>query len=299
MDMIKHIYKVTVIIPCFNRESFIRETIDSVLNQTYEPVEIIVIDDGSTDGSRDVLESYKDKIILLEHPGRVNRGQSAAINLGLDQSSGEYIAILDSDDLFDKDKIKRQVEILDNMPDIGVVYCNGFFINEKNDILYKILPDNHNESNKPERMLLECHFNIPSNSLVRKSIYDKIGNYDETMRSAQDHDMGIRIMEVTKAFFINETLWYYRRHCDSQSSRHALRRWQTGFQILEKAMNRYPYGKRVEFKRRAVLHFRVGQCYIEQRHYVRAISHFMLAAVYDPVRSLQVVFRIDSITSPH
>lgn len=291
--------KVTVIIPCYNREMFIGQTIDSVLNQTYENIEILVVDDGCNDGTRTVLESYKDKITLLEHPGRINRGQSAAINLALKQSSGEYIAILDSDDLFEKNKIKRQVTILDKMPDFGVVYGNGFCINEKNQIMYKILPDNHEETNIKERMLLECHFNIPSNSLVRKSIYDKIGYYDETMRSAQDHDMGIRIMEVTKAYYINETLWFYRRHSDSQSGRHAMRRWQTGFRILEKAINRYPYGKRVEFKRRAVLHFRVGQCFFEDKQYVRAVVHFMLAAVYDPVRSLQVVLRKDSVTSPH
>ena len=291
--------RVSVIIPCYNRQDFIKETIDSVINQTYVNIEIIAVDDGSSDGTRSIIDTYRNQITILEHPGRINKGQSAAINLGLKHCTGEYVAILDSDDVFCPEKIEKQVRILDSMPEIGIVYGNGFYINERSEKLYEIFPDSHKETNDPVRMLLECYFNIPSNSLVRKSVYDRTGGYDESMRSSQDHDMGIRIMEVTRAYYINDILWYYRRHGDSQSGRHAMRRWQTGFRILEKAVQRYPYGKRVELKRKGVLHFRVGQCYFEEKYYFKALKHFIMAGICDPFRSVRVILKKETVTGPH
>ena len=100
---------VTVIIPLYNRCKYIEETINSVLNQTYQKVELIVVDDGSTDGSFEIALrlSELNNFVVITHPNRINKGQSAAINLGLQQSKGEYIAILDSDDLFEVDKLER------------------------------------------------------------------------------------------------------------------------------------------------------------------------------------------------
>ena len=97
--------KVSVIIPLYNREKYIVDTIKSVLNQTYKNIELIVVDDASTDNSRKMLSPFLNKIKLLEYPDRVNKGQSAAINLGIRYSSGEYLAILDSDDLFTPEKV--------------------------------------------------------------------------------------------------------------------------------------------------------------------------------------------------
>ncbi|MDD2735995.1 MAG: glycosyltransferase family A protein [Desulfuromonadaceae bacterium] len=121
---------VSVIVPCFNRESFIAETILSVLEQSWPNIELIVVDDGCTDGSRAVLESFGERLTILEHPGRANKGQSAAINLGLLHSTGEYLAILDSDDLFVPDKIKKQVRFLEDNQEVGLVYSNCMYIDE-------------------------------------------------------------------------------------------------------------------------------------------------------------------------
>lgn len=291
--------KVSVIIPCFNRETFIDKTIKSVFNQTYENIELICVDDGSTDTTKVILSSYKEKLNLLSNPNNENRGQSAAINLGLKHASGIYVAILDSDDLFLSDKIQKQVTFLENNPDIGLVYANGFYINEKGTKLYNIFPENHVEDNNPARMLMECHFNIPSNSLIRKTVLDRVGGFDESMRSAQDHDMGIRLMENTKVAFLDTPLWCYRRHENSQSGRHALRRWKTGLRILDKACKRYGYGFTIKRKRLAVLYFRIAQCYFEKKHYFKMAYYFVLAGLLDPMRAMKVVFRLETITSHH
>jgi len=284
---------VTVIIPSYNREKYIRETIDSVLSQTYENIDIVVVDDGSTDHSREILESYGDRIRILEHEGRANRGQSAAINLAMRSTGGKYVAILDSDDVWTVDKIEKQVEYLERHPEIGIVYGNGHAIDEDGKILYKLIPPGHREENDPGRMLLECHFNIPSNAIVRRSAFDQVGEFDESLRSSQDHDMAIRLVEVTKAAFIDEPVWYYRRHPDTQSTKHTKRRWTNGFKILEKACRRYPYRWSVKRRRLAVLHFRVGQCFSSEGAHFQAAKNFLLAGFFDPARAAKIVLGME------
>jgi glycosyltransferase involved in cell wall biosynthesis len=280
---------VTVIIPSYNREKYVHQTIDSALSQKYDNIEVVVVDDGSTDRSREILEMYGNRIRLLEHEGRANRGQSAAINLAMRSTGGEYVAILDSDDVWTDDKLEKQVDYLERHPEIGIVYGNGFAIDENGKILYKLIPPGHREASDPSRMLLECHFNIPSNALVRRSAFDRAGEFDETLRSSQDHDMAIRLLEVTKAAFLDETVWYYRRHPDTQSTKHTKRRWMNGFKILDKACSRYPYARSVRRRRLAVLHYRLAQCLLSEREYLPAIKNILLSGFFDPARAIKVL----------
>lgn len=290
---------VSVIIPCYNREEYIKQTINSVLEQTYKKIEIIVIDDGSTDNTREILDSYGNQIQVLEHPNRQNKGQSAAINLGIKKSFGKYIAILDSDDYWDPTKIEKQIDFLNLNPKYGVVYANGFQVDANGKNKSKIFDTNHVQTNNPEDILLNSYFNIPSNALIKKDIFKKAGYFDERLRSAQDHDMAIRLSEVSKIVYLNETLWYYRRHDDSQSGKHILRRWQNGFYVLANAKKRYPYKKSIIYKRSAVLHFRLGQTYTENKKYIKALIHFIKAGFLDPLRSIKVILGREEISSPH
>lgn len=295
----KNIPAVSVIIPAYNREKFIRETVDSVLNQTYKNIELVVVDDGSTDDTLEILKEYGDKIIVLQHPGRVNKGQSAAINLGLISSNGKYVAILDSDDLFALKKVQLQVEFLENNPDVGLVYGNGYGVNEKGEKIYRIYGAGHREESKPEKVLLDCYFLLPNNSMIRRNVLERVGGFDETLRSAQDHDMAIRVAEITKLAYIDEELFYYRRHGNSISAQNASLRWNNGFLILNKACKRYQYSPSVVRRRRAVLHFRLGQCLLEEKRYGCALWHFVCSGVFDPVRALRVASGREVITGLH
>ncbi|MBU0993970.1 MAG: glycosyltransferase [Proteobacteria bacterium] len=291
--------KVSVIIPCYNREKFIRETIDSVLSQTYSNIELICVDDGCTDGTRTILETYKNNITILEHEGRVNKGQSAAINLGMKNASGHYIAILDSDDLFASNKIEMQVKYLETHPDIGLVYANGYAIDENGKKIYRFYDQGHIEKSDPERVLMDCYFLVPNNALVRKTAFELAGEFDEKLRSAQDHDMAIRLAEVTNIAYLDQYLFYYRRHKDSISAKNADLRWRNGFIILKKASSRYPYSFTARRKRFAVLNFRMGQCYLENRNIIKALYHLIIAGISDPFRSILILIRKEKISSPH
>lgn len=289
---------VSVIIPCYNREDYIATTVNSVLTQTWPNIELIVVDDGCIDGSRKLLESFGQRLAILEHPGRANKGQSAAINLGLRQSSGDYLAILDSDDLFTPDKIEKQVRYLEEHPEFGLVYANCMYIDENGKELCKMHYRDHSPPVGPEQVLEESYFNVPSNSLFRRSVFEKAGFLDETLRSAQDHDYGIRIAEVTRIGYIDECLWNYRRHGGSISNTRTLERWKNGFKILEAARKRYPYPAATVRRRRAVLHFRLGQCYLQEKKYLKSSYHLLLAGLLDPLRSLRVMTGQERLTGP-
>ncbi|MFP4573034.1 MAG: glycosyltransferase family 2 protein [Desulfobacterales bacterium] len=291
--------KVTVIIPCYNRERYIEKTVESVLSQTIQNIELIVVDDGCTDNSRQILEQYKDCIRILEHPGRINKGQSAALNLGIVASRGEYVAFLDSDDLFAPEKIEKQVKFLEAHPEIGLVYANGHTIDENGTILHRIYGDNHHEESDPNRVLLDCYFLLPNNSLVRKDVLLKAGFFDESFRSAQDHDLAIRIAEITRIAYLDEPLFFYRRHKESISRRNAMLRWKNGFRILNKARLRYNYRVSTLSGRLAVLNFRLGQCYREEGQYFKAVMFFIAAGLCDPVRSMGVLTGREKVSGPH
>lgn len=290
--------KVSVIIPCYNREQFIAETVNSVLAQTWPEIELIIVDDGCTDDSRKVLESYGQRITILEHSGRANRGQSAAINLGLQHSSGDYLAILDSDDLFAPDKIEKQVHFLEKHPEFGLVYANCISIDENGNELYRMYCSGHTPPGGPEQVLEDCCYNVPSNSLFRRSVFEQVGFLDESLRSAQDHDFAIRIAEVTRIGYLDEYLWNYRRHGGSISHTRTTERWRNGFKILEAAGRRYPYSASTVRRRKAVLHFRLGQCYQREKWYLRSAYHLILAGLLSPIRSLMVITGRERFTGP-
>jgi len=291
--------RVSVVIPVYNRGKYIAETIGSVMAQTFKDFEIIAVDDGSKDDSRAVLDSFGSAIQVLEHPGRSNRGQSASINLGMRAARGDFIAVLDSDDLWLPEKLALQVAYFDAHPEVGLVYGNGWVVDGNGQRPYPIYKPEHREYSEPSRVLMDCYFLLPSNSLVRAAVFRRAGWFDESFRAAQDHDMAIRIAEITQLAYINEYIFSYRRHEDSISFKNADRRWKNGFVILARAAARHAYPAKVVRHRRALLHFRLGQCELQSRHFASALRHFMLAGLLDPFRALSVLTGREAVSSPN
>lgn len=290
---------VSVVIPVYNRVDFIEETIRSVITQDYPSIELIVVDDGSTDGSYQLLLELKSQFnfTLITHQDHKNFGQSASINLGMSISSGEFIAILDSDDLFLPEKITLQINEFDKDPKVDLIYGLGTAIDAEGNYLYDILREDHKESNDPNAVLLDCYFLLPQNSLARRSVYEKVGSFDENLRAAQDHDMLVRMAEVANFKFVPKYFFKYRRHSNSISSKGAIKRWESGFKILNKARKRYPYRITTIRKRLAVLCFRLGSAFMDERKsYLYATFLLFSSAVLDPVRAANVILRIEKVS---
>lgn len=285
--------RVSVIIPLYNRKDYIEKSLQSVLNQDYSDVELIVVDDGSTDGGDKIVEkwSHNGALIFLRQPGNSNKGQSSAINLGLSHATGEFVAILDSDDLHAPGKLRKQIEYLNANPDVGLVYGNGQAIDAKGKFLYEINYDDKVESSDPNKILLDCYFLLPQNSLVRSSVYEQVGGFDESLRSAQDHDMLIRISEVTKIAHQSIDSFRYRRHADSISTNNLESRWRSGLVVLRKAASRYPYKKETLRKRRAVVNFRLAQALLKKKVLpTEACARLLYAGILDPRRAFHTLF---------
>jgi|JYMV01.1.fsa_nt_gi glycosyltransferase involved in cell wall biosynthesis len=282
--------RVTIITPSFNRVDLLPKTIESVISQSVEDFQYIIVDDGSTDGTWEYLQTLKDpRIILLSHPGRENRGQSASINFGLSNAAGKYIVILDSDDLLAEDALENHIDILERDSSLGMVYGQGYVIDSEGKIQYPIFSCSHQELNDPNALLLNFYIVSPGLCMFRREIVDRIGGLEEGFRAAQDHDFTLRVAEVSKIAYSGVDCFLYRKHAGTISVNGALTRWRNGFIILERAATRYPYRSEIIRKRRAVLCYRMGEVYRDSGQYFRAAVSFFSSAALDPVRAVGVV----------
>ncbi len=197
---------ITVIMGVYNGEKYLRSSVDSILNQSYKNLEFIVVDDGSTDGSLGILESYKDSRLIIiknEH----NIGLTKSLNKALQIARGEFIARQDADDISDPDRLSKQLELLISNSDIGMVGCQAVVINEESGYVDDInLPLNINES-----VLLESNQFIHGAALMRYSVLNEIGCYRDFFRYAQDYDLWLRIVQRYGLLNSPERLYSLRR----------------------------------------------------------------------------------------
>lgn len=204
-----NIKMISVIIPTHNREDVIGRAIESVLQQTYKDVEIVVVSDGSTDNTEEVvkkIQSKHDNIQLISvHP---NKGANNARNEGIRAAQGEYIAFLDDDDDWELDKLEAQMKVFEKDNSVGLVYTgiNIIYVNE--DINYNSLSEYKGDLSK--EILIRNIIGATSSVMVKKEVLDKSGYFDVEMPAKQDYDLWIRACQHTNVDFVKEPkLNYY------------------------------------------------------------------------------------------
>ncbi len=170
-----------------------------------------------------------------------------------------------------------------------MVYGKGMAVDAEGKELYLTLPEDHSERGDPNDILLNCYIAIPGGALIRKSVLDQVGGFDECFRASQDHDMAVRIFETTDVAYLPEVAFYYRKHEDSISQQGLERRWMIGFEILRRASGRYAYKPATLRKRKAVLHYHMGRVRLQQARYFAAIGQLVQCVLLDPARSLRVL----------
>lgn len=199
--------KVSVVMGAYNAEKFLKEAIDSILNQTFEDFEFIIVNDGSTDGTQAILDSYHDSrmIIIINEE---NLGRSGARNKAINISKGEYIAIMDADDISLPKRLEREVNFLDSHNDIAAVGSYFFDINEKGRIagIVKFLT----ESDDIKEMLPRGNIIENSTAMLRKSCLEIVGGYREEFKGAEDYDLFLRLSEYFKLANLKEPLFKRR-----------------------------------------------------------------------------------------
>lgn len=198
---------LSVIIPVYNGEKYLAEAIENVKNQNYQPLEIIVIDDGSTDKTAEVAGEFKDSI---HYAYQENSGPSAARNCGIKMANGDVITFLDVDDLWSDDKLKLQMDYLANNPSVEIV--QGLI----QQMTLSALTANNQPIFEPAYKPYN-YINLGS-AIYRKSVFDKIGCFDETLNYAEDVDWFIRAWEngISKVV-LDQVSLFYRKHKDNMT----------------------------------------------------------------------------------
>ncbi|MDD3013674.1 MAG: glycosyltransferase [Candidatus Gastranaerophilales bacterium] len=198
---------VSVVIPTYNSEKYLTNTINSVLNQTYQNFEIIIIDDGSIDKTKELVEKINNPKIRYFYQN--NAGASAARNNGINHANGELIAFLDADDEWMPVKLAKQVDILKRNDSIGMTFCSLEMIYEAIDFGYIRKYRNYKDHKDLfKRLLTQMLDNIisPSTVLLKKSLLDQVGYFNPKIKTAEDRDLWLRLGLITEFFLLNEVL---------------------------------------------------------------------------------------------
>lgn len=272
---------VSVIIPTYNFAPFIVDAVESVLAQTYTDHEIIVVDDGSRDGTRERLEPYTDRIRYIYQD---NGGPSSARNTGIRQARGELIGFLDADDLWHPRKLEVQVRFLREHPEIGIVgasHTEDFGaewaeVDRPGDPPWRSISYHD--------LIVKGRFG-PSAALIRRECFDEAGPFDVTLRGGEDRDMWIRIGAIRPVAILEQPLWKYRIH--RKSATRATRLMEENVRRLHEKIFNSPEGRRlpasVRRRSRSIAAFYESHGYAEDREYGRALAKFLESVLSWPL----------------
>jgi len=208
---------VSVIIPTYNRAHLVGRAIQSVLNQTYQDFELIVVDDGSTDNTEEVVKGFNDaRIRYIRHDE--NKGLPAARNTGIEAARGEYIAFLDSDDEWLERKLEKQIALFEQLDSqVGVVYCRWYVMDDDTGFVRR--------GNRPAHRGNVWHHVLkgwgiqPSSAVIRRECFDHCGAFDESLPFWGDSDLWFRIAQQYHFDLVDEFLYIIHYHSQGQLSR--------------------------------------------------------------------------------
>ncbi len=181
---------VSAVIPTYNYAHFLCAAIDSVLAQTYKNIEVIVVDDGSSDNTSEVVKKYEGKITYIYQK---NQGLSAARNTGIRAAHGTYVAFLDADDIWLVDKITEQMRLFESGNNVGAVSCRFYEVDESLRVLGESRHKDYPPAELKKRLMAKNVVSGGSSVVVKKACFDAVGLFDESLRSAEDWDMWLRI----------------------------------------------------------------------------------------------------------
>ncbi len=206
--------RVSILVTCYNHMRYLPEALEAVFRQSFSDYEVIALDDGSTDGAREWLSARPEPIRLVFN--ETNLGTYASLNVGLSQATGEFVAVLNDDDLWGPDKLLRQVEMMDANPEIGLVHTNGWFIDGDGARIDDPKPLGFTFPHMPTGdvlpMLIDHNQIITSSVLVRRECFEKCGPFDPSFYGCGDWQMWLRVALRYTIGYVDEPLTFYRVH---------------------------------------------------------------------------------------
>ncbi|MFH1359470.1 MAG: glycosyltransferase [Candidatus Omnitrophota bacterium] len=265
---------VSIIIPSFNRAKLLQRAIQSVLRQTYQNFEVIVVDDASTDHTREVVLGFSDPRLRYIRNEKNLKGPRSR-NIGIKQARGEYISLLDDDDEFLPEKIEKEVNKFRDAPEeVGVVYCgHSFVVNNK--IAKIMLPQYRGDVS--EITWRHPVLSLPA-ALIKKKCFEKSGLFDETFVSCQDWDLWIRVAQHCRFDYINESLLNVYMHGGEISTN-----IQNRVFGIERILDKYAYEYQKRKKTHSLLLKRLGFLYLLKGDRPKGSQRFKESFCRDPL----------------
>ena len=212
---------MSIVIPTYNYGRFLGEAIQSVLDQTFQDFEIIIVDDGSTDNTMEVVSSFQD--VRIRYIYQDHRGASAAQNVALYAARGEYITGMGADDLYLPQHLELKVKLLDSRPDVGLVCSDAYFFDDKTGATLGRLwhdpkrPDSWFDPVKAvqqpvKEFLRKGCFIMPQAAMIRRQVFATVGNFDESLPTHEDWELFVRIVQRFPIEIIDMPLLKLRQH---------------------------------------------------------------------------------------
>ena len=241
VDTKENMPRVSIVIPAYNRKQYVGIAIRSVLDQTYRDLELVVVDDGSTDGTLAIAEQFAtedDRVRLLalkvDRNEETERGAAHALKAGYELARGEYIGQVDSDDWLDRQAIERMVAVLDDDTGCGMVYSNYIDVDENGKQLRPGWRCSYNYSaEKLLSVFMTFHFR-----LMRRSVYEQVCGIDLMFDRMEDYDLCLRISEITRISHLSDFLYFYRNHEEMTHQKNPLQIVLLANNAIEAALRR-------------------------------------------------------------
>lgn len=281
---------ISIIIPAYNSSRFIEGTILSVLNQSYKAFELLIVDDGSTDNQKEIVQRMAEHDNRIQYFYQQNQGVSAARNFGFKKSTGEYVAFLDSDDIWLPDNLRLKIKKFET-GNYGLVHSDAIIIDENS-------CDTEDKLQGAEGMILEemlawegTRIPGPSSVLVKRSVIDQVGLFDENLSTSADQDFFLRIAARFEIGRVPEVTWKYRVHKGNMHSNISLMERDVLY-VYQKAYNNKLF-KTEPFARRcfAKMYLVLAASWAGDGKNLKRAAYFLIKALLIRPDKIVYVFR--------
>ena len=278
--------KASIIVPVFNSEKYLEECINSALHQTYPAIEIIAVNDGSTDRSPEILNKYRNRITIIN---KKRGGVASARNKGINVSTGEWIKLLDNDDILYPNAVADLLEETKNIDEKKtVLYANADFINSKGKIIGHLAEPNNNglDDFDLNTISLDHNFGIPSTWLMHKSIFERCGLFDEiTEHDDYEYHLKCCILFNCRFHLVQKTIAKYRLHT-KQFTWQVMRKYKNQDTLANNILNKLPDLERKKYQK-ALMQFRKRRSTFERiAYFFRPFLKFIPIALEIKLRTM-------------
>lgn len=286
---------VSVIIPTYNRKNFIIQAIESVINQTYKNLEIIVIDDGSSDNTKETLKDY----ILnnkIKYFYKENSGVSNTRNYGIEKSTGSFLAFLDSDDFWKHDKIEKQINLFKSNDKLGLVHTCYTTLLDNQEITKH--PDNPNYyQGKVFEKMIQFNMVATSTVVIKKECIEKSGLFFQEYSPCEDYDLWIKISKYYEFAYLNEALAFYRENSTNNISKNLDKFEKGAISIFDKNWNEIKDTEQLKLKNKAYSRFYsyLSTFYYQQNNLTKFEEYYIKASNLEIGNHLSLPESIESI----